>query len=112
MSSIEVVEIAPGEHRLCLVAGTTEVDDVIVEAGHEPSGVFWEGIVELLIMGEAPHLDGRFEFDSEAGAFLASGPDRVALDELAARLQEVSVSGDRIRHLVDVAESRGFRFDD
>jgi hypothetical protein len=40
MDSISVTEVAPGEHRLYLVAGTTDVDDVIAELGHEPNGVF------------------------------------------------------------------------
>ncbi|GAA2611512.1 hypothetical protein GCM10010399_47970 [Dactylosporangium fulvum] len=112
MDSIKVVEVAPGEHRLYLVAGTTGVDDVIVELGHEPNGVFWEGIAELLIMSEARHLDGQFRFDSEAGAFLAYSSDRAALDDLAIRLQAVAVSGDRIRQLAELAQSRGFEFDD
>jgi hypothetical protein len=65
------------------------VDDLLVELGHEPTGVFWEGIAELLMLSEAPHLDGRFQFDSEANALLAYSPDRPVLDELAARLRAV-----------------------
>jgi len=112
MDSIKVAEVAPGEHRLYLVAGTTGVDEVIAELGHEPNGVFWEGIAELLIMSEAPHLDGQFRFDSEAGAFLAYSGDRAALDDLAIRLRAVAVNGDRVRQLVELARSRGFEFDD
>ncbi|NYF59629.1 hypothetical protein [Micromonospora purpureochromogenes] len=40
MDPIDVTEVAPGEHSLYLVAGTTDVDDVISELGHEPNGVF------------------------------------------------------------------------
>ena len=112
MDSIKVAEVAPGEHRLYLVAGTTGVDEVIAELGHEPNGVFWEGIAELLIMSEAPHLDGQFRFDSEAGAFLAYSGDRAALDDLAIRLRAFAVNGDRVRQLVELARSRGFEFDD
>jgi hypothetical protein len=107
-----VTELGPGEHRLYLVAGTTDVDSVITELGHEPNGVFWEGIVELLIMAEAPELAGRVSFDSEAGAFLAYSSDRAALDDLAIRLREVAADGDRVRQLVELAQSRGFEFDD
>jgi hypothetical protein len=85
--SIKVAEVAPGEHRWYLVAGTTGVDDVIAEVGHEPNGVVWEGIAELLITSEAPRLARRFRFDSEAGAFLAYSGDRAALDDLAIRLR-------------------------
>jgi len=112
MDPIDVTEIAPGEHRLYLVAGTTDVDAVIAELGHEPNGVFWEGIAELLIMTAVPALDGRFPFDSEAGAFLAHRGDRAALDDLAVRLRAVTVDGNRVRHLVELAETRGFEFDD
>jgi hypothetical protein len=110
--SIKVAEVAPGEHRWYLVAGTTGVDDVIAEVGHEPSGVVWEGIAELLITSEAPRLARRFRFDSEAGAFLAYSGDRAALDDLAIRLRAVAVNGDRVRQLVELAGSRGFEFDD
>ncbi|MGI5238830.1 Imm51 family immunity protein [Dactylosporangium sp. CA-139066] len=112
MNSINVDEVAPGEHRLYLIAGTTGVDSVIAELGHEPNGVFWEGVAELLIVTEAPHLEGRFEFDSEAGAFLAYSPDRAAVDELATRLREATVDADRIRQLLALGAQRGFEFDD
>lgn len=112
MDPIDVTEIAPGEHCLYLVAGTTDVDEVILKLGHEPNGVFWEGIVELLIMTEAPALDGRFSSDSEAGAFLAYSSDRTVLDDLAARLRAVATDGNRVRQLVELAKTRGFEFDD
>jgi hypothetical protein len=54
MDPIDVTEVAPGEHRLYLVAGTADVDDVISELGHEPKGAFWEGVAELLVMTETP----------------------------------------------------------
>lgn len=112
MDPIEVTELAPGEFRLCLVAGTTDVDDVIAELGHEPNGPFWEGIAELLVAAEAPALAGAYWPDSEAGAFLASGTDRAVLDDLAARLHRVAADGDRLRQMVALADERGFTFDD
>lgn len=112
MDPIEVAEDLPGRYRLTLVAGSTDVDDVIVELGHEPNGPFWEGIVELLVMTEAPDLDGRFEPDPEGGAYLAYSEDRAVLDDLATRLGAVATDGDRVRRLVEVAKSRGFEFDD
>ncbi|MGC5023034.1 Imm51 family immunity protein [Micromonospora sp. DT47] len=112
MDSIDVTEVAPGEHRLYLVAGTTDVDDVISELGHEPNGAFWEGIVELLVMTETPALDGRFSSDAEAGAFLAYSSDRAALDDLAVRLRAVAADGSRVRQLVELAKTHGFEFDD
>lgn len=112
MDPIDVTEVAPGEYRLYLVGGTTDVDDVIADLDHEPNGAFWEGIAELLVMTEAPALNGRFFADSEAGAFLAYSSDRTALDDLAARLTAVAADGSRIRQLLDLAAARGFQFDD
>lgn len=112
MDPIDVTEVAPGEHRLYLVAGTTDVDAVISELGHEPNGAFWEGIVKLLVVTEAPALDGRFFSDAEAGAFLAYSNDRPALDDLAVRLHSVAADGSRVRQLVALAEARGIGFDD
>jgi hypothetical protein len=112
MSPIDVTEIAPGKHRLYLIAGTTDVDDVIFELGHEPNGVFWEGIVELLVMTEAPALGGTFSTDSEADAFLAYSSDRSVLEDLAVRLRAVAADGTRVRQLVELAKTRGFEFHD
>jgi hypothetical protein len=112
MASIEVEELAPGEFRLYLVAGTTAVDGVIVELGHEPNGPFWAGMAELIVATEAPELDGRFWTDSEADAFLAHSEDRAVLDDLAARLRTVAADEARLRRLMDLATSRGHTFDD
>jgi hypothetical protein len=111
MDPIEVAETAPGEYSLSLEAGTTDVDDLISERGHEPNGYFWEGILELLITTEAPALEGRFSSDPEAGAFFAYGNDRGALDELAVRLRAVAADGNRLRQLMEFAETSGFEFD-
>ena len=112
MTSIRVEEVAPGEFRLYLVAGTTPVDAAITELGHEPNGPFWEGIAELIVATEAPALNARFWTDSESDAFLAHSHDRAVLDDLATRLRAVEADETRLRHLVAAAQSRGFRFDD
>jgi hypothetical protein len=109
---ITVFEFAPGQHNITMYAGTTDVDDVISELGHEPNGYFWEGIVQLLVSTEATALKGRFEMDPEAGAFVAYGSDAAALKDLAVRLQAVASDGDRLRGLVRLAERKGFEFDD
>ncbi|GAB3829022.1 Imm51 family immunity protein [Dactylosporangium cerinum] len=107
-----MAEIAPGEYSLCLEAGTTDVDHVIHELGHEANGYFWEGIVELLVTTEAPTLDGRFESDPEGGAFYAYSGDCAALEDLAIRLRAVAGDEQRLRELVRLAETVGFEFDD
>jgi hypothetical protein len=112
MDPIDVMDTGPDEYRLQLVAGTTDVDDVIVEMGHEPNGPFWEGIAELLVATEAPELAERVWFDSEADTFLAYSSDRAALDALAGRLAAAATDGNRVRQLVELAVSRGYEFDD
>lgn len=112
MESIRVAEIGSGEYSLHLEAGTTDVDHVIHELGHEANGYFWEGIVEVLVTTEAPALEGRFESDPEGGAFYAYGGDRSALEELAVRLRGVAGDEHRLRELVRLAEETGFEFDD
>ncbi|GAB3934048.1 hypothetical protein GCM10027614_06340 [Micromonospora vulcania] len=107
-----MAEIAPGEYSLSLEAGTTDVDDLISELGHEPNGYFWEGIAELLVTTEAPTLEGRFSSDPEGGAFYATSTDRDALDGLAGLLRAVAADGQRLRRLLEFAEATGFEFDD
>jgi hypothetical protein len=109
---MRMVEHPDGEFALCLDAGTTDIDDVIEELGHEPNGYFWEGVAQLLIDTDAPHLRGRFDYDPEGGMFVAHGSDRPALDELAVLLTAVATDAGRLRHVVAFAAERGFEFDD
>jgi hypothetical protein len=95
-----------------LDAGTTDVDEVIEELGHEPNGYFWEGIAQLLVDTEAPRLEGRFDYDSEGGMFVAHGSDRPALGELATLMTAAATDADQLRRLVALANERGFEFDD
>jgi hypothetical protein len=112
MDPIEVEETGPGRYSLWLEAGTTDVDDLIYELGHTPNGYFWEGIVDLLVTTEAGALKGRFECDPEGGAFVAYSEDRGVLVDLAGRLRTVATNGNRLRTIVEHAESIGFEFDD
>jgi len=112
VNSIRSEEVAPGQFRLYLIAGTTAVDDVIPELGHEPNGPFWEGMTELVVATEAPHLADRFWTDSEADAFLAHSDQRRVLDDLAERLAGIAADEHRLRQLMELAHTRGFEFDD
>ena len=107
-----LTETTPGEYSLLLEAGTTPVDDLIVELGHEPNGYFWEGVAQFLVSTEAPALDGRFDYDPEGGMFCAHGSDRPALAELATLMGAVASDGDRVRQLIAAARVAGFEFDD
>ncbi|GIH28420.1 hypothetical protein Aph01nite_67300 [Acrocarpospora phusangensis] len=112
MRPLKLVETTPGNYSLLLNAGTTEVDGVIEELGHEPNGYFWEGVAQLLVSIEVPDLESRFDYDPEAGMFCAYGTDRQALEELARRMAAVATDPDRVRQLVATAGASGFEFDD
>jgi hypothetical protein len=109
---LKLLETRPGNYSLMLIAGTTDVDEVVEELGHEPNGYFWEGVAELLVATEATQLEGRFEYDPEGGMFVAHGGDRPALESLSALLTAVAADPGRLRTLMAVAEERGFEFDD
>ncbi|WP_246016763.1 Imm51 family immunity protein [Micromonospora pisi] len=66
----------------------------------------------MLVSAEAPALEGRFSYNSEAGMFCADGTDRDVLEELAIRLGAVARDADRMRRLITSAEADGFEFDD
>ncbi|RKS79883.1 immunity protein 51 of polymorphic toxin system [Actinomadura pelletieri DSM 43383] len=112
MTPLRLVETRSGKFSLLLDAGTTKVDGLVAQLGHEPNGYFWEGVARFLVKTEAPDLDGRFSYDPEAGMFCAYGEDRAALQELAEVMLAVIADGDRMRGLVASAESSGFEFDD
>ncbi len=112
MSPLKLVETTPGKFSLLLNAGTTDVDALIEDFGHEPNGYFWEGVAQFLVNTEAPALAGRFSYDPEGGMFCAYGDDRTALQELSALMGAVATDGDRMRRLIAAAEAGGFEFDD
>ncbi|GIJ37504.1 Imm51 family immunity protein [Micromonospora andamanensis] len=112
MTLLFIIEATPGDYALLLNAGTTPVDDLIEELGHEPNGYFWEGVAQVLVSTEAQSLEGRFVYACEGGTFCAHGTDRGALEELEARMNAVATDGERMRQLIADAEASGFEFDD
>jgi immunity protein 51 of polymorphic toxin system len=112
MRPLKLIETDPGKYSLLLNTGTTPVDGLIEELGHQPHGYFWEGVAQLLVSGEAPALQGRFSYDPEAGMFCAYGQDRVALEQLGALMAAVATDADRMRALIALADAQGFEFDD
>lgn len=112
MTPARLIETTPGKFSLLLDAGTTQVDALVEQLGHEPNGYFWEGVAQFLVSTEAPTLEGRFSYDPEGGMFCAYGEDRTALQELAALMSAVAADGDRMRKLIASAEASGFELDD
>ncbi|WP_432994047.1 Imm51 family immunity protein [Dactylosporangium sp. CA-233914] len=112
MEPLKIMETRPGNYSLLLNAGSTAVDEVVEELGHEPNGYFWEGVAQLLVATEVSELEGRFAYDPEGGMFVAYGADRPALEQLGAAMSEVAGDADRMRRIVALAAERGFEFDD
>lgn len=112
MEPLKLIELDPGKFSLLMEAGSTPVDAVITELGHEPHGYFWAGVAKVLVDTEASTLQGRFAYDPEAGMFCAYGTDREALAELGVRMSAVATDAERLRRLVASAEANGVEFDD
>jgi len=109
---LNLIETEPGAYSLTMYSGDLPVDPVVQQLGHEPNGVFWDGIAEWLVETELHGLEGLLAFDSEAGMFCAYGSDRAALERLGAAMGEVVTDPDRLRELVSAADAAGFEFDD
>lgn len=96
-----------GSASLTFYCGELPADDAIAEAGHEPNGYFWEGLVQYL----APSLAERLELDSEAGMFAAYG-ERSTLEQVQALVEPYIHDGERVATTISEAEAAGFQFDD
>ena len=112
MTVAKLVETTPGRFSLLLHAGTTPVDALVEELGHEPNGYFWEGVARRLVATEAPSLESRFDYDPEGDTFCAHGEDQAALEALRELMNGVATDGNRMRSLVAAADEDGFDFDD
>lgn len=112
MKPLSIVETKPGFFSLLLHCGTTKVDELVEELGHEANGYFWEGVAQVLVKSEAASLEGKFDYDPEGSMFAAYGTDRGALEQLGALMAEVANDPDRLRKLMATAEGMDFEFDD
>ncbi|MBD0695865.1 Imm51 family immunity protein [Streptomyces sp. CBMA123] len=96
-----------GEHSLTLDVGGLAADTAVADAGHEPNGYFWEGLVQFAW----PDIAERLDFHSEAGMFCAVGsPSDLA--QLKTALEPVIASPEAARDIIARAETSGFEFDD
>ncbi|MEV5570726.1 Imm51 family immunity protein [Spirillospora sp. NPDC052269] len=112
MTPLKLLETRPGSFSLLLDAGTTQVDALVQEHGHEPNGYFWEGLARFLVTTEAPSLENRFSYDPEGSMFCAYGSDRPALEALAALLSKAATTPSRMESLITAAKAANVDFDD
>lgn len=90
----------------------TGVDELVIAAGHEPNGHFWEGIAESLIRTEAPVFSGLYEFDSEAGLFCVLSEHREVLEGIELLMTRTMNEPERFAEVFLRANEMGIRFDD
>lgn len=107
-----IIETDRGGFSLLLNAGTTSVDKEAEALGYYPNGYFWERVAMFLTKTKARHLEGRFEYDCEAGMFCAHGSDEPALRDLEKLLNSVATNAAHLAELVRMAESSEFALDD
>ncbi|MFJ1758161.1 immunity 51 family protein [Kitasatospora sp. NPDC088134] len=99
----------PGSYCLMLTDDRmTEVDEVFEAAGQPNGGYGWEAVARSAVQNRAPHLEGRFSYDPEAGMFVAYGDDPAALRELGALLSGAFADRPALRELIDAADPDWF----
>ncbi|BAJ26802.1 MULTISPECIES: immunity 51 family protein [Kitasatospora] len=99
----------PGSYGLLLTDDRmVEVDEAFEAAGQQNGGYGWEAVARSAVRTRAPHLEGRFRYDPEAGMFVAYGDDGAALRELGALLAEAFRDRAALRGLLDAADPDWF----
>ena len=87
-----------GGYALIVPAG--DVESVAAQAGLEPDGYFWEGVIRVLVQQQAPDLKVRFTFDSDDSACVAEARDRATLDSIAALLADLVADPKRFARIL------------
>ncbi|MFI9786389.1 immunity 51 family protein [Kitasatospora sp. NPDC051984] len=99
----------PGSYCLLLSDDRMVAVDEVFEAAGQPNGGYsWEAVARSAVRSRAPHLEGRFGYDPEAGMFVAYGEDAAALRELGAMLSGAFHDRPTLRELIDAAEPDWF----
>ncbi|MFF0295232.1 immunity 51 family protein [Kitasatospora sp. NPDC004615] len=99
----------PGSYCLLLSDDRMVAVDEVFEAAGQPNGGYsWEAVARSAVRSRAPHLEGRFGYDPEAGMFVAYGEDAAALRELGALLSGAFHDRPTLRELIDAAEPDWF----
>ena len=67
------------------------------------NGYDWNSVAQVVMAERLSDLEGKIDFDPEAGMFCAYGP-RAPLDKLAAEMHKVWVDDSQLRDLLSRAE--------
>lgn len=103
---LQLFETSPGNWSLMLTDQHFGKVAAVFEQveGFEGSGYDWASVAHAVISRDAPHLEGRFGTDPEAGMFVAYGSDNKALGELGALLAKAYSDADYLGGLVAISE--------
>lgn len=97
-----------GGYTLFFEAGTTGVDQEIVEAGYAPSGYFWERVAQYLY--ENDEVEGPFAFDSSLNFFSVNGSQE-STQGLRTKLAVLVDDASALNALIQRAEADDFELE-
>lgn len=100
----------PGDFCLMLADAHVPDDclDVFEDRGELGNGYGWSGVARAAIARFMPELSDTFDFDSEAGTFVAHSRDRAALERLGAELLRIMEDLELLGELIDEADPDWF----
>ena len=99
----------PGEYCLMLSDNhMVDVMDAFEEVGQYGNGYGWEAVTRQAMRAHAPELDGLFDYDPEAGTFVAFGSNHAALQRLAELLSKAFADRELLLELLRDAEEDWF----
>ncbi|MGA4540654.1 Imm51 family immunity protein [Uniformispora flossi] len=99
---------SPGRFSLLLDVAEPRVMAVFEACGQYGNGYAWEGVARSAVRNRAPGLDGRFDYDCEAGMFAAYGRDREALRSLGVLLRDAYLDDAVLRELIESGDPGQF----
>jgi hypothetical protein len=98
----------PGNYCLMLTDAMVDVMEVFEEAGRYGNGYNWEAVARQAMRTYAQEYDGLFDYDPEAGMFVAYGDNRVALEKLGGLLAKAFHDRELLSELLKDAEEDWF----
>ncbi|MCD2155303.1 immunity 51 family protein [Rhodococcus cerastii] len=103
---LQLFETSPGNWSLMLTDQHFGKVAAVFEQveGFEGSGYDWASVAHAVLGRDAPHLEGRFGTDPEAGMFVAYGSDNEALGELGVLLAKAYSDAEYLGGLVAISE--------
>ena len=84
-----------------ILADSHSPAEIFEELGHTGSGYSWDSVARIAMRGLAPEQAASFEFDSEAGTFVAMSEDGEAVHALASALAALIRDEDALREAIE-----------